>query len=78
MDAKPSPQVKAPGVKHVVSTPGDAMQAGVHSDLRTSSAHKQQVSSVLHLKQESAGHRGNPTAYNVTKKAFKKMRTAIK
>ena len=72
MDAKLTPVPV--GVKHTVSTPGDAMQAGIHSDLRTSSLHKQQVSSVLHLKKESAGHRGNPTAYNVGKRAFKKVK----
>ena len=72
----PITPVKVPGVKKVVSTPGDAMQAGIHSDLRASSAHKQQVSSVLHLKKESAGHRGNPTAFGTGNKkfAFKKLK----
>lgn len=59
------------GVRRNISTPGDAMQSGIHSDLRTSSAHKSAVSGVLHLKKESAGHRGNPTAFSVSKHAFK-------
>lgn len=66
--------VKIPGAKRIVTTPGDAMQSGIHSDLRTSSAHKSAVSGVLHLKKESAGHRGNPTAYPTGAKAFKKAK----
>ena len=66
--------VKIPGAKRIVTTPGDAMQSGIHADLRTSSAHKSVVSGVLHLKKESAGHRGNPTAYPVGKRAFKKAK----
>ena len=73
MDAKITPTAAAPGAR-VVRTPGDAMQAGIHSDLRGSSQHKQMVSAALHLKKESAGHRLNPTAYNVGKKAFKKVK----
>lgn len=68
----PITPVKIPGARRIVTTPGDAMQSGIHSDLRTSSAHKSAVSGVLHLKKESAGHRGNPTAYPTGKKAFKK------
>lgn len=48
--------------------------SGVHSALNTSSRHKKQVSGVLQLKRESAGHRGNPSAYNTGKKAFKTPR----
>ncbi len=66
--------VKIPGARRIVTTPGDAMQTGIHADLRTSSAHKSAVSGVLHLKKESAGHRGNPTAYPTGKKAFKKAK----
>lgn len=66
--------VKIPGARRIVTTPGDAMQSGIHSDLRTASAHKSAVSGVLHLKKESAGHRGNPTAFNVGKHAFKKAK----
>lgn len=66
--------VKVPGEKRIVTTPGDAMQSGIHSDLRTASAHKSAVSGVLHLKKESAGHRGNPTAFTAGKHAFKKAK----
>lgn len=55
--------VPVPGVgRPVVSTPGDAMAAGIHSDLRVSSSHKKAVSAVLHLKRESGG-RGKPTSF---------------
>jgi len=68
-----APSFKMPGAK-VISTPGDAMQSGIHADLRTSSAHKKVVSGVLLLKRESAGHRGNPTAYKGGSKAFSKVK----
>lgn len=74
MEDKIAPVTAAPGAPRVVRTPGDAMQAGIHSDLRGSSQHKQMVSAALHLKKESAGHRSNPTAYNVGKKAFHKLK----
>lgn len=76
MDAKLTP-VPIPGAQKSMSTPSDAMQAGIHSDIRTSSSHKKQVSGVLHLKKEAAGHRSNPTAYNSGKKAFKPSGTKI-
>ena len=67
---------RLPSTPRVISTPGDAMQSGVHSDLRTSSAHKRQVSPALELKHESGG-RGtsyrHPKAFKTVKiKAFTK------
>lgn len=73
----PTTPVKVPGARKIITTPGDAMQSGIHADLRTSSAHKSAVSGVLHLKKESAGHRGNPTAYPIGKKAFKKAKKVL-
>lgn len=59
---KPSYTAKAP-------SPADALQAGVHTALATSSKHKKVVSGVLHLKKESMGARGR-TAFVKTAKAF--------
>lgn len=59
----------------MVSTPGDAMMSGIHSDLRVSSKHKTAVSGVLHLKRESGG-RSKPSAYKST--AFPKKAKAFK
>ena len=64
--------VPVPGTgRPVVSTPGDAMMSGIHSDLKASSKHKQAVSGALHLKRESGG-RSQPTSYRGKKApAFK-------
>lgn len=69
-----APPVGAPAGKGPQIFQGDAMQTGVHAAMRQASRHKKAVSAVLHLKKESAGHRGNPTAYNSgNKKAFGKV-----
>lgn len=61
-----------PGKGKIVLFAADALPAGGHSDLSTASQHKRTVSGVLHLKKESVGHKGNPSAYNSGKKAFPK------
>lgn len=67
----------SPAVKRGPS-PADALPMGAHSSLQVASIHKKMVSGVLHLKKESAGHRGNPSAYNTGAKAFKKPKLKMK
>ena len=58
--------------------PTDALMLGVHSSLRTGSKHKKMVSAVLHLKRESIGKRGHPTAFSGGPKAFGMKSKGIK
>lgn len=58
--------------------PTDAMQRGVHSSLRVASKHKKLVSGVLHLKRESVGRTGSPTAYGGGRAAFGQQKPSIK
>ena len=69
--ARPIP-IPLPGVSHGMPTvmPTDAVQQGVHSDLRKASAHRKKVSGVLHLKKESIGRNMKHTAFTSGKKAF--------
>lgn len=70
--------VPVPGAgRAVVSTPGDAMMSGIHSDLRVSSKHKTAVSGVLHLKRESGG-RAKPSAYKGSHSFKPKVAKAFK
>lgn len=57
----------SPGKGKIVLFAADALPGGAHSDLSTASQHKKMVSGVLQLKKQSAGHKGNPSAYNIGK-----------
>jgi len=58
--------------------PSDALMLGVHSSLRVASKHKKMVSAVLHLKRESIGKKGHPTAFSGGPKAFGMKSKSIK
>lgn len=68
--AHPTP-IAIPGTSHGMGvSPTDAMQQGVHSDLRKASQHRKKVSGILHLKHESIGKGISKTAFHGGKKAF--------